>query len=182
MQLVRILCVGAVLALIWGAVLAIHESTAQAQEVTESLQGGYSPLIYSTCEEGLPNLRLNHEIGSPIAASMLGRLYENGRCVPRDIGRAAQLYAEGAAQNYEGAQILLGRLHVLGQGVPKDLERARQLFRLAALTLARIGIRDYHEMAMFHLWSGEVPRLLADELSPYQEIADGPPERQYEVA
>lgn len=152
--MVRILIIGMLAALAWGAGLAILGSATQAQEVTEDLQGGYPPLIYSTCEEGLPNLRLNHEIGSPIAASMLGQLYENGHCVPRDIERAAELYAEGAAQNYEGAQMLLGRLHVLGQGVPKDLDRARQLFRLAALTLARIGIQDYHDMAMFHLWSG----------------------------
>ncbi len=178
----RILIIGMLATLTWGIGLIIHGSPARAQDVTESLQGGYSPLMYSTCEEGLPNLRLNHEIGSPIAASMLGQLYENGHCVRRDIGRAAALYAEGAAQNYEGAQMLLGRLHVLGQGVPKDLERARQLFRLAALTLARIGIRDYHGMAMFHLWSGDVPRLLVEELSPYQEMADGPPERQYEFA
>jgi TPR repeat protein len=67
-------------------------------------------------------------------------------------------------------------------GVPQDLDRARELFRRAALALAEGAPPDYVDEAKYYLRSREVPRLLAEELLPYQEIADGPAAQQYEFA
>lgn len=178
----RFLGVGAFVALLWGAGIAIQGSLGHAQETAEASQAGSMPLIYSSCDEALPNLRRDHETGRPAAASLLGQLYELGHCVPQDFERAAELYEEAAAQDHEGAQMLLGRLHVLGLGVPQDLDRARHLFRQAALALAEGGTRDYLDAAKYYLRARKVPRLLAEELERFQEIADGPPEQQYEFA
>lgn len=178
----RFIGVGAFVALVCGAGLAVHGSAARAQDAAEPSPTRSTPLIYSACDEALPNLRRDHRSGSPGAASLLGQLYEIGQCVAQDFERAAELYNEAAARHHEGAQMLLGRLHVLGLGVPQDLDRARQLFRRAALTLAEGGTRDYAEAAKFYLRARKMPELLAAQLSRFQEISDGPAEQQYEFA
>ena len=178
----RVLSIGAFVALVWGVGLAIHGSPARAQETAGSSNAEPFPLLYSPCEEALPNVRRNHGIGSYEAANLLGQLYETGQCVRQNFERAAELYEEAAAQNHEGAQLLLGQLYVLGLGVPKDLGRARILFRRAALTFAEGGVQDYINAAKYYLRSREVPGLLAEELLPFQEIADGPAEQKYEFA
>lgn len=178
----RFFSVGAFVALVWGAGFAVQGSPAHAQETAESAQTDAPRIRMAPCEDVLPPLRKKHQGGSANAAALLGELYEIGQCVPQDFEQAAELYEEAVAQNHEGAQMLLGRLYALGSGVPRDLDRARRLFHRAALTLAESGTRQYADSAKFHLRFRKMPRLLAEELLSFQEIADGPAERKYEFA
>jgi len=52
--------------------------------------------------------------------------------VPKDLGKAAELYQKAADQGDPFAQDNLGMLYENGQGVPKDLGRAAELYQRAA--------------------------------------------------
>lgn len=69
-----------------------------------------------------------------LAAAMhrLGRLYDQGRGVPRDLAEAARWYARAAEQDHAAAMAALGTMYEYGEGVGKDLAEALRLYRLAA--------------------------------------------------
>jgi hypothetical protein len=52
--------------------------------------------------------------------------------VPKDLGKAAELYEKAADQGNVRAQYNLGVLYESGQGVPKDLGKAAELYQKAA--------------------------------------------------
>jgi uncharacterized protein len=52
--------------------------------------------------------------------------------VPKDLGKAVELYQKAAYQGYANAQNHLGWLYYYGQGVPKDLGKAAELYQKAA--------------------------------------------------
>lgn len=63
-------------------------------------------------------------------------MYEDGNGVPRDLGKAAELFRQ-AAQNPDEQYAALGKLHYAtalhqGQGIPRDEAAARQWFEAAA--------------------------------------------------
>ena len=58
--------------------------------------------------------------------------YENGEGVPKDLGKAAELYQKAADQGNAAAQNNLGALYENGEGVPKDLRKAAELYQKAA--------------------------------------------------
>jgi hypothetical protein len=62
----------------------------------------------------------------------LGVQYEDGRGVPKDLGKAAELYQQAANQGHAGAQYNLGLLYEHGAGVAKDLGKAVELYQQAA--------------------------------------------------
>jgi TPR repeat protein len=62
----------------------------------------------------------------------LGILYEDGRGVKQDLGRAVDLYRRGAAWHYPDAAYRLGRLYEVGRGVPQNLDEAARWYDLAA--------------------------------------------------
>jgi hypothetical protein len=70
--------------------------------------------------------------GDAAAQFNLGVQYEYGRGVPKDLGKAAQLFEKAANIGYAPAQYNLGRLYQNGDGVPKDLGKAAELYRKAA--------------------------------------------------
>jgi hypothetical protein len=78
--------------------------------------------------------QLQEEADQGIAAAQinLGWLYQNGEGVPKDLGRAAELYQKAANQGEPIAQNNLGELYRLGEGVPKDLAKAAELYQKAA--------------------------------------------------
>ena len=57
--------------------------------------------------------------------------------MPKDIGKAAELYQKAADQGNAVAQINLGSLYENGEGVPKDLGKAAELYQKSG----RPGIR-----------------------------------------
>jgi TPR repeat protein len=52
--------------------------------------------------------------------------------VPKDLGKAAELYQKAADQGNANAQNNLGVSYENGQGVPKDLRKAAELYQKAA--------------------------------------------------
>ena len=70
----------------------------------------------------------------------LGVHYENGDGVPKDLGKARELYQKAADQGYADAQLNLGWLYENGEGVPKDLGK-QQSFIKKRLTRETLGRR-----------------------------------------
>ena len=62
----------------------------------------------------------------------LGVLYEQGRAVMQQYGRAAELYLQAAEQGIVDAQYRLANMHLLGMGIPADWSVALRWFRKAA--------------------------------------------------
>ena len=61
----------------------------------------------------------------------LGQLHEEGRGVPKDARRAAQLY-ERVAERSGWARFKLGTLHLAGSGIPRDYAVAHRWLRRSA--------------------------------------------------
>ncbi len=61
-----------------------------------------------------------------------GLKYENGDGVPKDFGKAVELYQKAADQGHLDAQVNLGWLYENGEGVPIDLRKAAELYQKAA--------------------------------------------------
>lgn len=68
--------------------------------------------------------------GDPLAQLGLAGLYRSGEGIPRDLGRARELYRRAAAQGNTDAQINLARL--LMDGDERDLVEAHAWLTLAA--------------------------------------------------
>ena len=69
--------------------------------------------------------------GDDDATALLGWFYDQGRHVPRNYARAAELYRRVVADN-PSVQWRLGVMYDLGQGVPENPQEAVRLFRQAA--------------------------------------------------
>jgi TPR repeat protein len=70
--------------------------------------------------------------GDVDAQLSLGTMYEEGKIVPQDFGKARWWYEQAAAQGDAQAQTSLGTLYVAGRGVPLDFVQARQWWEQAA--------------------------------------------------
>lgn len=71
-------------------------------------------------------------ISESAALTALAQKYENAEGVPRDYGRAVDLYCAAAKMGYADAQYALGWMYANGRGVPRSDEIAAQLFQVAA--------------------------------------------------
>jgi len=99
----------------------------------------------------------------------LGRRYYHGEGVPKDLGKAAELYQKAADQGFDRAQCGLAGFYYFGKAVPKDLGKAAEFFQKAAdqgLADAQYGLGVLYE-------NGEgVPKDLAKARVLYQAAAD----------
>lgn len=68
----------------------------------------------------------------PRAQRILGRCYEYGDGVEKDMSRAMELYTLAAAQEYAPALCDLGLCCEFGTGTAKDLPKAAELYTRAA--------------------------------------------------
>ena len=99
----------------------------------------------------------------------LGRRYYHGEGVPKDLGKAAELYQKAADQGLDRAQFNLGRLYEYGEGVPKDLGKAAELYQKAAdqgFDRAQCGL------AGFYYFGKAVPKDLGKAAEFFQKAAD----------
>jgi tetratricopeptide (TPR) repeat protein len=72
------------------------------------------------------------EQGDPVGQANLGLLYAEGRGIPQDYRKAAELYQKAGDQGNALAQVNLGWLYHEGKGVPQDYRKAVELFQKAA--------------------------------------------------
>lgn len=88
------------------------------------------------------------DLGSAQAQYYLGGMYENGRRVLQDYGRAAQWYRQAANQGHVKAQVTLGFMYESGRGVRQDYTRAMAWYRKAAdqgFAMAQFNIGTMYE-------------------------------------
>ena len=81
---------------------------------------------------GVSALRAAAHDGDARARNHLGTLFEDGRFVARDFGRAVFWYRKSAEQGYPEGQLNLGRMYRAGLGVERDERRAAYWYRAAA--------------------------------------------------
>ena len=77
-------------------------------------------------------LRKQAEAGDAASQVSLGRMYSNGRGVPRDASQGAMWLGKAADQGHPHAQYLLGVLYGEGSSVPKDERKSLSWFSKAA--------------------------------------------------
>jgi hypothetical protein len=82
--------------------------------------------------EGNAERRLNGRRGNAFAQNIFGECLENGRCVQKDLVRAAEYYRLSAEQGNASAQFNFGFCLAKGDGVAQDLIRAAEYYRLSA--------------------------------------------------
>jgi TPR repeat protein len=72
------------------------------------------------------------EEGSLHALSYLGQLYEDGRGVTQNYGKAVKLYRRAADKGDPEGQCNLGRMYLMGHGVAQDSAEALKWYRKVA--------------------------------------------------
>lgn len=78
--------------------------------------------------------RLLRNTGHPLAETMLGRYYAEGKGVPKDTTKAAELLQSAYAKNWPNRGLpayYLARLYDSGDGVPEDKNKAFELYSFA---------------------------------------------------
>ena len=94
---------------------------------------------------------------------------ENGTGVPKDVGKAIQLYQKAADHGYARAQAKLGFLYWNGKGVAKDLSKAVELFQKAAdqgYAPAQTSLGDFYQYGI------GVPKDVEKATELYKKAAD----------
>ena len=81
---------------------------------------------------GVSALRSAAHDGDPRAQNHLGTLFEDGRLVARDFGRAVYWYRKSAERSHPEGQLNLGRMYRGGLGIERDERRAAYWYRAAA--------------------------------------------------
>ena len=83
-------------------------------------------------QAGVSVLRAAAHDGDPRAQNHLGTLFEDGKIVARDFGRALFWYRKAADQGDAQGQLNLGRMYRGGLGIERDERRAAYWYRAAA--------------------------------------------------
>lgn len=81
---------------------------------------------------GVSALRSAAHNGDARAQNDLGTLFEDGRLLERDFGRAVFWYRKSAEQDHAEGQLNLGRMYRGGLGITRDERRAAYWYRAAA--------------------------------------------------
>ena len=100
-------------------------SAQDAKEIYKQAKALYDAKNY---EQAVPLLRTAAEKGNKKAQYRLGRCYEKGKGVQKDLNMAFSLYTKGAAQNHAKSQYALGRCYLRGKGVQADKALAKKWF------------------------------------------------------
>jgi TPR repeat protein len=104
----------------------------------------------------------------PPAQYALGKLYEQGELLPRDLSQAAHWYLLAAEQGDVDAQLELIASHMLGRGVPKSPEQAAHWAARAAQA-GDAGAQ--YLLASFYEHGDGVPQDLRQAFDWYQQAA-----------
>jgi hypothetical protein len=83
----------------------------------------------------VPVFRPLAELGHPIGQWLMGIMYYQGQGVPKDMGRAFDLFKRAAEQGYFRAFAPLAKMYEAGEGTPKDLGRAYGWYNIAIAKL-----------------------------------------------
>jgi TPR repeat protein len=109
------------------AVLLIPVAYARAD--WQAAKDAYDKGHYTTAANELKPLA---EKGNAKAQALLGLMYQFGRGVPRDLGRAFKLNKAAANQGNANGELHLGAMYLNGWGVPPDAAVGLEYVQLAA--------------------------------------------------
>ena len=148
---------------------------------------GWSVILYESLEKGdcrtaVSLLEKKEAEGEPSALGSFGELYETGRCVDRDLARAAEYYQVAHDKGPSLVSARLGYLYLRGLGVEKDEERARKLFRQTALDMIILSPEWREGLLEAVMGERGVPPELRAELDWIQNVESGSPHDWYESA
>lgn len=93
--------------------------------------------------------------GNPAAAYRLGKLYLQGKLVPKDVPKALEYLTASAKEGNPLAQYTLGKLYLMGKDVERDLEEAYRWFQASA----QQG-NPYAQFFLDHFGGTQSPHLL----------------------
>lgn len=77
------------------------------------------------------------------AQEKIGRLYQRGKGLPKDAGKAAEWYLKAAQQGDGAAAARLGSMYRIGEGVPRDANQAAKWYAMGAMkgnAIAQTGL------------------------------------------
>ncbi len=115
-------------ALVWRMVAA-RGGAAEDMRLKESFVR--DPVLYRRALDAFA-LYQKARVGGAEDAFEMGRLYEEGDFLEKDLEEAAKWYTQAAARKIPAAQARLGLMYAEGRGVPKDEVRAYALLSPAA--------------------------------------------------
>ena len=109
------------------------------------------------------------EQGFALAQSNLGKMYQDGLGVPKDLGQAVAWYRKAAEQGFAAAHSNLGVMYQNGWGVPKNFGQAVAWYRKAA----EQGFAAAHSNlgVMYQNGSG-VPKNFGQAVAWYRKAAE----------
>ena len=108
--------------------LATFSVVAGAQDAKKLYQQGKALYDAKNYTQAVPKLKAAADKGNKKAQYRLGRCYEKGRGVQKDLNIAFSLYTKAAAQDHAKSQYALGRCYLRGKGVQADKAQAKQWF------------------------------------------------------
>jgi TonB family protein len=94
--------------------------------------------------DGATALRLLQPLadqGNPLAKTVLGSMYDEGKGVAQDLAKASTLYREAARSDVPQAQLLLGRMYATGRGLPESAPRALMWLNIASSHRENVNVR-----------------------------------------
>lgn len=103
------------------------------QEALASYESALEAFERKENRTGIEALRSAAHDGDARAQNFLGTLFEAGRFVARDFGRAVFWYRKSAEQGNADGQLNLGRMYRGGMGLERDEPRAAYWYRAAAV-------------------------------------------------
>ena len=103
-----------------------------AAPASEDYEAAREAFARHDARAGVSALRSAAHGGDARAQNDLGALYEDGRFVERDFGRAVFWYRKSAEQDHPEGQLNLGRMYRGGLGIERDERRAAYWYRAAA--------------------------------------------------
>jgi TPR repeat protein len=116
-----------------GALLMLGNIYSTDKFVPHDYQKTLRYLTSKPIREYVPSLDqedLNHRVRTNLY--VVGRLYNDGTVVTKDLGMAFQYYKLAADQGYSEAQLSLGATYFAGAGVTMDPERGLYYYKLSA--------------------------------------------------
>ncbi|WP_312640264.1 MobP3 family relaxase [Hydrogenoanaerobacterium sp.] len=119
-------------------------------------------------EKALALLRKSVEGENPYAQYFLGKLYEKGQHVPKNVAEAVRLYKLSAGQENEFAAYRLGKLYLGGEGVLKDVEEALHWLGFAAEKKNQFA---EYALGVLYLKGEDVPKNTEKAISFFQRAA-----------
>lgn len=108
--------------------LVTFSIVASAQDSKQLYQQGKALYDAKNYTQAVPKLKAAADKGNKKAQYRLGRCYEKGKGVQKDLNMAFSLYTKGAAQNHAKSQYALGRCYLRGKGTQVNKELAKKWF------------------------------------------------------